>query len=71
MIILPHTSEEQAKSVAIRIQKAVLSSHVLPDGEVFSSSAGVAMAKDGDSAVDFFQRADRALYEAKKYKRKR
>ncbi len=71
MIILPHADRKAAEEVVSRIQKAILASNVLPGGAHFTSSAGIAEVREGDDAVEFFQRADQALYEAKKYKNRR
>ena len=71
MIILPNTSKEAAMTVAERIRQDIAASDVLPGGARFTSSAGIAAAQKGDSSVEFFQRADQALYEAKKHKHRK
>ena len=71
MIIMPHTTREEAARIIERIRKAIAHSDVLPRGEHFTSSAGIAEAEPGDTAVSLFQRADQALYDAKKNKKKR
>lgn len=70
MIILPHTGQTAAESLANRIRAAIAASDVLPGGARFTSSAGIATAQKGDTALELFQRADQALYLAKKNKKK-
>ena len=68
MIIMPHTEESDARTIVQRIRNAIAQFDVLPEGEHFTSSAGVAAANPGDSQLMLFQRVDKALYEAKKNK---
>ncbi|MBP3232672.1 MAG: diguanylate cyclase [Anaerovibrio sp.] len=68
MVILPNTCQEEAEEIAETIKQAVKDSDVLPHGEHFTSSVGVACARDDDTPLAVFQRVDRSLYEAKKHK---
>ncbi|MBQ3366705.1 MAG: diguanylate cyclase [Acidaminococcaceae bacterium] len=68
MVILLNADHKEAEIVSGRIRKAVYESDVLPDGERFTTSIGIAEALETDDAATLFQRADQALYEAKKCK---
>ena len=68
MVILLNAGRQEAEIVSDRIKKAVYESNVLPNGERFSASIGIAEALETDDAATLFQRADQALYEAKKCK---
>ena len=68
-IILPYTSQDQAKQVAVRLQQAIKEKPIMVDGLRVSItlSAGVSLVsssdQDGHEAVD---RADQKLLKAKK-----
>jgi diguanylate cyclase (GGDEF)-like protein len=68
-IILPYTSQDQAKQVAVRLQEAIKEEPIIVDGLRVSItlSAGVSLVsscdQDGHDAVD---RADQKLLHAKK-----
>lgn len=68
MVILPDADEEDAHRIAERIRDSILRANVLPDGMHFSASAGIAQIIENDTPTFLFQRADKALYEAKKHK---
>ena len=68
MVILLNAGRQEAEIVSDRIKKAVYESEVLPNGERFTASIGIAEALETDDAATLFQRADQALYEAKKCK---
>lgn len=64
VIILPGTNKEGAVEVAERIRKAI-ESYPFPHRKV-TVSMGIAIAKSNDSVYTLFERADQALYQAKK-----
>lgn len=64
IIILPGTDEEGAVAVAERIRKAI-ESYPFPHRKV-TVSLGIALAKNSDSVESLLERADRALYQAKR-----
>ncbi|MBO8153940.1 GGDEF domain-containing protein [Thermovirga sp.] len=64
VLILPGTQEEGALAVAERIRKSI-AQHPFPHRNITVSS-GVTMAQEGDSAHSLLERADRALYKAKR-----
>ena len=74
-IILPETDAEQALQVADRLRQAIaIASVALPQGGSvgITTSVGVATYSEADSDVDaVLNRADRALYEAKRSGRDR
>jgi len=74
-IILPETDAEQALQVADRLRQAIaIASVALPQGGSvgITTSVGVATYSEADSDVDaVFNRADRALYDAKRSGRDR
>ena len=69
MVILPNTALEGAQKIAKAIKHSVKTSNVLPRGEHFTTSIGIAIAQHVDNALTIFQRVDSALYEAKKHKK--
>ena len=71
MVLLPHATPKEARNIAKRIGDSIAASSVLPNGEHFTSSIGIAHATDGDTPLTIFQRVDQALYEAKKHKKPR
>ena len=69
MIILSNTEFERAQEIAESIRESVRKANVLPEGAIFTSSIGIAEAKKDDTPLTIFQRGDRALYNAKKFKK--
>jgi diguanylate cyclase (GGDEF)-like protein len=63
-VVLPESVAADAELLASRIAKAISSKPLGKAGTVFVS-AGVAELRDGDDAVELFERADAALYRAK------
>ena len=68
MVILSNKGLKAAQETAEAIKEYVKTSDVLPKGEHFTVSVGVATAKHVDNPFTLFQQADSALYEAKKHK---
>lgn len=74
ILILPETPFEGAEHVASAISKAVSARRIEHDGQLLSVtvSIGIAIAKPGDlDSKAIIDRADRALYDAKKAGRNR
>ena len=69
MIILSNTEFERAQEIAESIRESVRKANVLPGGAIFTSSIGIAEARKDDTPLTVFQRSDRALYNAKKFKK--
>jgi diguanylate cyclase (GGDEF)-like protein len=65
--ILPRTGERDSARLAARFIEGVRGTEVSAGGTTFSlrASVGLAEMRPGDSAEDWLERADRALYEAK------
>lgn len=70
LVLAPHTTLEGAVSTAEKLRAAVKSERI-PDVGTVSASFGVAQLWPGESASDWFKRADRALYRAKNQGRNR
>lgn len=74
-VLLPETDTTQALVVAERLRMAVAATDIhLEEGAVvhLTVSTGIATANDGDTTVDaLLERADKALYEAKRSGRDR
>jgi diguanylate cyclase len=73
-VILPNTGQEGAMSALHKIREQVSNLHC--QGERFSIrlpsfSAGLAIYQDGETAESLIERADRALYQAKRLGRNR
>ncbi|AOY87877.1 GGDEF domain-containing protein [Marinobacter salinus] len=66
-VLLPHTSDENAKDVGDRIRKAVSGLEIDCGGTRLSitASCGVALHSEGESPEQWLARADEALYRAK------
>ncbi|EIW00621.1 diguanylate cyclase [Thermoanaerobacter siderophilus] len=64
IIILPGTDEEGAVAVAERIRKTI-ENYPFPHRRV-TASLGITLAKNSDSVESLLERADRALYQAKR-----
>jgi diguanylate cyclase (GGDEF)-like protein len=71
VVILPETTDEGAKKVGERIRKAVSSHQFLGKQnkrtEKFTVSVGVSPYWDGASQKEIIQKADEALYQAKRF----
>ena len=67
ILVLPDTSIEAAEMIVERMLAAVRQSRPMKDapGFHYSCSAGIAVARPGEPIEELFQRADRALYDAK------
>lgn len=65
VIIMPSTPLESAAEIANRLRKAV-SAFIFTRARRITCSIGVAEYQPGESTVTFFQRADEALYSAKR-----
>lgn len=73
-IVLPNTDRAGAVVAAERIRLRLAQTRVTEDVPrpcSVTASFGVAMTRGGDSAEDLYQRADQALYEAKRLGRNR
>ncbi|WP_104698071.1 MULTISPECIES: GGDEF domain-containing protein [unclassified Helicobacter] len=68
LILMPNTSVELAKDVAIRICKAVAKEKIVIEGKEFkiTTSIGVSHRKDCESREELLKKADILLYKAKK-----
>lgn len=64
VIILPGTKEEGAVAVAERIRKSI-ETYPFPHRKV-TASLGIALAKNSDSVDSLLEKADQALYQAKR-----
>jgi diguanylate cyclase (GGDEF)-like protein len=64
VIILPGTKEEGAVAVAERIRKSI-ETYPFPHRKI-TASFGIALAKNSDSIDSLLERADQALYQAKR-----
>lgn len=65
MVILPETSIAQASAVVQRLQR-LLQDVVMPDSVPLTVSIGIALWQPSDSFSTWLERADRALYLAKR-----
>lgn len=67
LILMPNTSVELAKEVAVRICKAVAKEKIIVDGREFrvTTSIGVSHRRDCKSREDLIKKADALLYKAK------
>ena len=64
-VVLPESAREDAEQVYQRLAEAVSASPLANVGTI-RFSAGLAELREDDDALSFFERADRALYEAKR-----
>jgi len=69
-ILLPETSLEKARKLAIRLRKSVKEDSMLKKHNV-NISGGVTQFKEGDTKKKLKERIDKALYKAKKQGRDR
>ncbi|MEX5591226.1 GGDEF domain-containing protein, partial [Pseudomonas urmiensis] len=65
LILVPDSSLKQAAELAERIRKSV-ESLVIPETGSVTISLGVAELSAGETAASLIQRADKALYQAKR-----
>ena len=68
MILLPDTAIDAAEVATVRVQRALTRRFFLHNNErqLITFSAGVAQFVEGESWEMVLERADRALYEAKR-----
>lgn len=71
MVLMPHTSLEQALVVAERIRAALAGTLIEPLPTSVTASCGVAEFAPGEQADALLRRVDKALYEAKQSGRNR
>ena len=67
-VIVPDTSGEEAVQLGERLRKAIARTPMGTAGSV-TVSVGVAEFREGDDPITLFERADDALYKAKKHGR--
>ena len=65
MLVVVHEDEEGAARLADRLRQALSDVMASPDQPV-TASFGVARWEEGLSLLDLFERADRAMYRAKR-----
>jgi diguanylate cyclase (GGDEF)-like protein len=65
VILLPHTTQEDAGIVAEKIRRGIETTLFESVGKM-TISCGVSQVQIGDDRSTFFQRVDSALYQAKK-----
>jgi diguanylate cyclase (GGDEF)-like protein len=73
-VLLPHCSEDAARQIAERLRAAVEREHWPhpdPESRWVTISIGVTLSAIGDTPETLYERADRALYEAKRGGRNR
>jgi len=68
LLLLPETGQDEAISVMVRLQRNLTKAFFLHDNErvLITFSAGVAQRREGESQTAIIERADRALYQAKR-----
>jgi diguanylate cyclase (GGDEF)-like protein len=71
LVLLPNTGLAGAEQVAERILASLRVSLVEGIGRAVSASAGLALMTDGDTELSLLERADKALYQAKRSGRDR
>lgn len=64
VILLPKTTLEEAKEISERILRGIVLANIFPEQPV-SCSFGIAQWQQADDFYQLFERADRALYQAK------
>jgi diguanylate cyclase (GGDEF)-like protein len=69
-IILPETSHEKAEKLAMRLRNVIHSDKLLKKYKI-TVSGGITEFKPRDTKIKFKERADKALYKAKKEGRDR
>lgn len=71
VLLLPGSDLDGARQLAEMIRLATRERVFLPDGSEMTVSIGVVEYREGESSEDFVQRADEALYQAKRTGRDR
>ncbi|MBE0621500.1 MAG: diguanylate cyclase [Burkholderiales bacterium] len=68
MLLLPETQQDEAVEVMVRLQRNLTKAFFLHDNErvLITFSAGVALRQEGESQSSIVERADKALYQAKR-----
>ena len=68
LLLLPDTSQEEAIEVMVRLQRNLTKAFFLHEDEhvLITFSAGVALLREGEAQTAVIERADKALYEAKR-----
>jgi diguanylate cyclase len=68
MLLLPETQLDEAVEVMVRLQRNLTKAFFLHDNErvLITFSAGVALRQEGESQPAVIERADKALYQAKR-----
>lgn len=68
MLLLPETRQEEAVEVMVRLQRNLTKAFFLHDNErvLITFSAGVALCQRGEPQSGTIERADKALYQAKR-----
>ncbi len=66
LVLLPNTALSGAEQVGERILSTLRSSAIEGIGKAISASAGLALMADDDTELSLFERADKALYQAKR-----
>ena len=73
-VLLPNTDEEGSMRALTKVRSRALETHWQANGDMIpvpSFSAGVSLYKPGETATAFIERADKALYRAKRLGRNR
>lgn len=70
-VLLPHTALEQAVALAERVRCSIAAERIEPLAEPITASIGAAQLRDGEDGDALLDRADAALYEAKRGGRNR
>jgi diguanylate cyclase len=68
MLLLPETEQEEAIAVMVRLQRNLTKAFFLHDNErvLITFSAGVALRREAEPQATIIERADKALYQAKR-----
>ena len=68
MLLLPETQQEEAIAVMVRLQRNLTKAFFLHDNErlLITFSAGVALRREAEPQTTIIERADKALYQAKR-----
>ena len=68
LLLLPETRQEEAVEVMVRLQRNLTKAFFLHDNErvLITFSAGVALRREAEPQAAIIERADKALYQAKR-----
>lgn len=68
LLLLPQTRQEEAVEVMVRLQRNLTKAFFLHDNErvLITFSAGVALRREAETQTSIIERADKALYQAKR-----